>query len=1018
MSHRSLLLSLIALLISSAPLAAQTFQSAWPEDVERTWVGPDCWANRLQDWRIAGGRLECLEGTAAKPMRTVHLLTRRLGATEGDLAMGVRLGLIEPDGAAPPQAGAGFLIGAGPDVDYRAAALVHSASGPGGGLFAGIDGAGHLFFRDNTAPGGKGAAPEVPSTAGPALPRDQWKIVSADSAEKDMPPANAIDGDPATYWHTEYKAVRKMPPHELQIDLGKAVDVAGLRILWRASAPNGRIGKYEFYVSADGKDWGKPVAQGTFSATEAESQVLFEPKTGRYVRLVALTETAGRPPTVIAELNLLDAALAKAAASAGPAAPAVKAGPSKDVELRLSAKPVGGTYTLTLTSHDPATGKELASLALNGVAPDRLVGNVALVSNPAGGKNVRFWFKDWKVAGSKVEAHEERTAGPILTAQYTLSGGVLKMTAQMMPLGAADTQEVRLEIPKDGAWKTAATTNILVPGWTAPFRVEPWDATQDTPYRVAYDLKQPGGETRTVTWGGTLRHDPVEKPVIVIAGFTGNHNVAGGVEGARFPWDHEHVWFPHNEVVKHVAEHDPDVLFFSGDQVYEGASPTGVDKNNLELDYMYKWYLWCWAFADLVRDRPCVSTPDDHDVYQGNLWGGGGRPTEKDDKGGYVHPAAFVKMVERTQTSHLPDPFDPTPVEQKIGVYYCAMTYGRISFAVIEDRKFKSGPNSLVPPTGTGRADWVADPNFDPKTADVPGAEMLGPRQEKFLRQWAADWRGADMKIELSQTVYAGVASLHGAGRTRLTADYDSDGWPQAARNRALDALRRGFAFMLNGDQHLSTIVHHGIDDWNDAGWSMCVPSIANFYPRTWAPLVPGKNRVPGMPDYTGEFLDGFGNHVTVWAATNPGTPQGHDPALLHDRMPGYSIIRMNKADQTITIECWPRYADPKDPKTGHQYPGWPKTIAMEDNYGRKAAAYLPTLQIKGMDRPVVQVIDEKDGQVVYTLRIKDATFRPKVFHEGTYTVIVGEQGTARLKTLKGVAALPPNEAKTLTVEF
>jgi len=59
------------------------FQSSWQKTHDRTWVGPDCWANRLQDWRVANGRLECVEGAGNKPMRTVHLLTRWLGEKKG-----------------------------------------------------------------------------------------------------------------------------------------------------------------------------------------------------------------------------------------------------------------------------------------------------------------------------------------------------------------------------------------------------------------------------------------------------------------------------------------------------------------------------------------------------------------------------------------------------------------------------------------------------------------------------------------------------------------------------------------------------------------------------------------------------------------------------------------------------------------------------------------------------------------------------------------------------------------------
>jgi len=80
---------------------------------------------------------------------------------------------------------------------------------------------------------------------------------------------------------------------------------------------------------------------------------------------------------------------------------------------------------------------------------------------PPGGK-VRFWFRDWKLAGQKFEAHDEHAFGPVLWAQYTLSRGVMKMTAQMPPMGQADSNTVRLEIRKRpaGPWTQVATAKI------------------------------------------------------------------------------------------------------------------------------------------------------------------------------------------------------------------------------------------------------------------------------------------------------------------------------------------------------------------------------------------------------------------------------------------------------------------------------------------------------------------------------------------------------------------------------
>jgi len=65
-----------------------------------------------------------------------------------------------------------------------------------------------------------------------------------------------------------------------------------------------------------------------------------------------------------------------------------------------------------------------------------------------------------------------------------------------------------------------------------------------------------------------------------------------------------------------------------------------------------------------------------------------------------------------------------------------------------------------------------------------------------------------------------------------------------------------------------------------------------------------------------------------------------------------------------------------------------------------------------------VQVIDEANGQVVYTLRIKGNSFRPKVFKAGKYTVRISEPDTGKTKTLKNVESLPPKKRGTLKVRF
>jgi lysophospholipase L1-like esterase len=117
---------------------------------------------------------------------------------------------------------------------------------------------------------------------------------------------NAFDGSAGTFWHTQWKGGSPPPPHEIQIDLAGNYNIDGFRYLPRQDADvNGTIRNYEFYVSGDGINWGSPVASGAFANTKAEKEVLFNAKSGRYVRLRALSEVNGKPWTSVAELNVL-----------------------------------------------------------------------------------------------------------------------------------------------------------------------------------------------------------------------------------------------------------------------------------------------------------------------------------------------------------------------------------------------------------------------------------------------------------------------------------------------------------------------------------------------------------------------------------------------------------------------------------------------------------------------------------------------------------------------------------------
>ena len=882
--------SLIFLFTGCTDHGRNTLISNWDPSMESIFLGREFWANRLQDWRVKNGRIECLNGIDA--LRTVHILTHEINNERSGLKIELTFGVIH-DGALKNDALAGILIGGGSlDIDYRGRSLIFNRPGKNGGLLAGINSIGELVILD---------------------------------MEKNLEPLAKSDPVPV------------------------------------------------------------------------------------------LLDKIGDGLSIIATIQ-----------------------------------PVNDNYIINFTEISTAT---TISCEIPG---EKLTGNIAIVAHKGGvDGSGSFWFKDLNLSGSKLSIDPERSLGPIVSTMHTLSRQKLKMSVQMMPVGSSQPKEIFLKYKNEGEdiWQPEVRSRINTDGYIAQFSIEDWDDSKSYDYQVEYKYMDNAGVETSSTYQGKVRKNPVDKEEFVIAAFTGNNNTSW----QNNVYDRTRLFFPHEDLTARVAMHKPDFLFYSGDQLYEG-SPSPPDRSGMPsstIDYLYKWYLWCWAHRDLTRDIPSVAIPDDHDVYHGNLWGAGGEIPPKgpvdgiypehyrggfeghwiQDQGGYRMGTDFVNMVERTQTSNLPDPVDPAPIKNDIGVYFTDIKYGGISFAVLEDRKFKSPPAKILLDDKiiNGFSQIKA---YDATKADRDYAQLLGRRQLDFINTWVQDWKDTWMKVSLTQTIFANVSTYPDtfktdAGTPRLqplpqgvipkdysvAKDMDSNGWPQSGRNRALEQLRKGYTFMLAGDQHLGSVVHHGINDWEDAGISFCVPSVANVWPRRWFPPNPGLNHQEGRPGYTGQYFDGFGNRITVHAASNPYVSNIY-PTELHDRAPGYGIVKLYKKEQKIVIECWPRHVDPSDEGTG-QYPDWPLTFDLSDNYGRQAVEWLPTINTSGLENPpVIQVIDEFSGEVVYTVRSKNNSFDAKVFKDGSYTMKVGEPGTDKWEILNNIPSIAEQGSKTIDLAF
>ncbi len=567
-------------------------------------------------------------------------------------------------------------------------------------------------------------------------------------------------------------------------------------------------------------------------------------------------------------------------------------------------------------------------------------------------------------------------------ALYTQHNGTLKLTAQLYPLKPGEPREATLELQRDDKWQEVAKVPLSMPGWSAHFRIEAWDASRDVAYRVRH--------SEAAAFEGLVRRDPVDKNVIVIANLSCN---SSRTTGQRV------------EIIDNLKLQNPDLLFFGGDQTYRHTEHTAG------------WIEFGLQFRDIIRDRPTICIPDDHDVGHGNLWGENGRRSvlAGNADGGYFFPVEYVNMVQRQQSWNLPDPVDPAPVERGITVYFTSLRVGGIDCAILEDRKFKSGPAGKIPKMGP-RPDHINDPAYDPKSIDLPGLQLLGERQEKFLHEWGQDWTKAELKVVLSQTAFCGAVHMHGARNSRLLADLDCNGWPQTPRRRALVELRRARAVHLCGDQHLAVVVKQGIDTFGDGPYGFTCPALVNtIYGRWWHPLdeKSGPNPMPNSPlPWTGDFLDGLGNKISMMAYANP-----TDVKDEQQRGDGYGLVRFDKAARTVTFECWPRFSDARKGDS-EQFPGWPITIHVSDNDGRKPVAWLPMIEIQGSANAVMQVIEEATGEIVTTYRTDGPRFQPGVFSLGSYTLKFGRNRPDGI-ALRGLQATTnPKDAGARTVSI
>ena len=193
----------------------------------------------------------------------------------------------------------------------------------------------------------------------------------------------------------------------------------------------------------------------------------------------------------------------------------------------------------------------------------------------------------WETKNAKLNVARDQV---IAFALYTHEDGRLKLTGQLFPLRPEEDRTLKLEFLRDGQWREAAEAEINPLGWSAHFRIENWDNTQDVRYRLKH------GPSATLE--GRIRRDPRDKQVIVVGTLSCNSSRTPG---------------PRPQMIENLKKQDPDLLFFAGDQSYHHTQHT------------FGWLEFGMQFRDVLCDRPVITIPDDHDVGQANIWGKTGR---------------------------------------------------------------------------------------------------------------------------------------------------------------------------------------------------------------------------------------------------------------------------------------------------------------------------------------------------------------------------------------------------------
>lgn len=185
--------------------------------------------------------------------------------------------------------------------------------------------------------------------------RDQWRASASSQQVPAMAISHLIDNDPSTVTGGAFS-----PGHWFQIDLGAPATLAGVRLTWDVSNPEG----YTLQTSLDGAQWQTAYTMG--DSLGGVETLYFAPRQARYLRLASPQRTSDWGVSIF-EMEPLDTSLSARVVGLDATQSAVLWQGGSAVAIPAGK---GGVHTLdiTLPRPQPSTGLAVDWASVHGAA--------------------------------------------------------------------------------------------------------------------------------------------------------------------------------------------------------------------------------------------------------------------------------------------------------------------------------------------------------------------------------------------------------------------------------------------------------------------------------------------------------------------------------------------------------------------------------------------------------------------------------------------------------------------------